>query len=283
MEAVDFNHLYNKINLEDLVLPSPPALMQRVCMMQRKPFSDVEDIVYLLKDYPFVEDRLLQLANSAIFRSSVEISTVKSAIIRLGVSRVLSMIASMSITQYLKSAPNKTLERYFNNMWQQSLQVAAMAYLLAREKTGIDPEKALFAGLVHNIGVMPLLLSLSNSTQLMQNQQMIMDVADVIVPKYYPYAGRVLTQHWQLPDEIVAVCTSHRNFNRSSHACVDLCDVVQMAYAIHHNGDLDEEYDYERLLTIPVTQFFWDSAESAEENLISLHDEFEHVTDILAV
>jgi HD-like signal output (HDOD) protein len=283
MEAVDFNHLSNKINLEDLVLPSPPTLMKRVCMMQRRPYSDVEDIVYLLRDYPFVEDRLLQLANSAIFRSSVEINTVKSAIIRLGVSRVLSMIASMSITQYLKSASNKTLEKYFNHMWQQSLQVSAMAYLLAREKTSIDPEKALFAGLVHNIGVLPLLLSLSNSSQLMQGQQLMMEIADVIVPKYYPYAGRILMQHWQLPDEIIAVSTSHRNFNRASHECVDLCDVVQMAYAINHNGDLDEYYDFERLMTIPVSQFFWDSAESAEENLMSLSDEFEHVSNILAV
>ena len=37
-------------------------------------------------------------------------------------------------------------------LWQHSAYVAALSFVLGRETPGIDPEQALLAGLIHDIG-----------------------------------------------------------------------------------------------------------------------------------
>lgn len=277
------SRMHNNIKLEDLVLPSPPGLLQEICALQNDPHQNAEDVVEILKDYPLTSERLLQLANSAKFRPLLEITTVRAAIMRLGISRVLSLLSGMSISQYLSATHTPGLEKYFKKMWSQSLDVASIAYIIAECKTNVDPEKALLAGMVHNIGVLSILLSLDNTPILQQNPTVMRDVADTIIPKYYPYAGRVLMQSWELPQDIVAIATSHVNNLRPVHDGIDLCDVIQIAYAINKAAGVAPEYEFIEFVYSTPFKKFWNSWQVAVEELHVLATDIQKVRNIIAI
>lgn len=276
--------LRNDINLEDLVLPSPPRLLQAICDLQNDPHQNVNNVVDLLKDYPFIEERLVQLANSVMYRSMLEIRTVKAAILRLGISRVLSLISGMSISQYISATRSSGLEKYFTKMWFQSLDVASIAYVIAQRKTQVDSEKALLAGMVHNIGVLPLLLSLDDTPVFNQNPGIMHDMVDAIIPKYYPYAGRILMQSWSLPQDIILIATNHRNHQSPAHDGIDLCDVIQLAFSLCKTVDYtDPEQIPIDVMTCPPFAKFWENWDSAAEELAIYDEDIKKVRSIISI
>lgn len=276
--------LVNEIKLEDLLLPASPKMLLSICELQNNPHQNVDDVVDLLKDYPYIQKRIVQLANSVMYRSMLEISTLKSAVLRLGISRILSLISGMSISQYLSATRSSALEQYFTKMWKQSLDVASIAYVIAQHKTKVDAEKVLLAGMVHNIGVLPLLLSLDNTPVFNQNPKIMRDMVDAIIPKYYPYAGRILMQSWMLPDEIISVATNHRNYQSPSHDDIDLCDVIQLAFRLSKTSDYtNQEYEPIDVVTCQAFSKFWESWDSAAEELTLFDEDIKKVREIIAI
>ncbi len=276
--------LRNDIKLEDLALPSPPKILQSICDLQNDPHQNVNDVADLLKDYPFMEERLIKLANSVMYRSMLGIKSVKSAILRLGISRVLSLVSGMSISQYLSVTQSPGIEKYFTKMWFQSLDVASIGYVIAQRKTEVDSEKALLAGMVHNIGVLPLLLSLDNTPVFNQNPTIMHDTVDAIISKYYPYAGRILMQSWNLPHDIISIATSHRNNLSPAHDDIDLCDVIQMAFSLSKQPDYtDPQHEPIDVVTCPPFAKFWKNWDSAAEELAIFDEDIKKVRAIIAI
>lgn len=276
--------LVNEIKLEDLLLPAPPKMLQAICELQNDPYQNVDDVVDLLNGYPFIEERLVKLANSVMYRSMLEIRTVKSAVLRLGISRILSLISGMSISQYLSDKHSSGLEKYFTKMWKQSLDVASIAYVIAQHKTKVDAEKVLLAGMVHNIGVLPLLLSLDNTPVFNQNPKIMRDMVNAIVPEYYPYAGRILMQSWHLPDEIISIATTHRNHQRPAHDDIDLCDVIQLAFTLSKTSDYTNlECEPIDVVTCQAFSKFWENWDSAADELTIFDEDIKKVREIIAI
>ena len=56
------------------------------------------------------------------------------------------------------------------DVWEHTLQISALSYILARKCTPLDAERALLAGLVHDVGVLPILAH-AQETELTHNAQ----------------------------------------------------------------------------------------------------------------
>lgn len=276
--------LQSDIKLEDLVLPSPPKILQAICELQNNPHQNVDNVVVLLSESQVIQERLIQLANCVMYRGMLEIKSVKPAILRLGISRVLSLISGMSISQYISITRSPSLEKHFTKMWLQCLDVASIAYVIAQLKTQIDSEKALLAGMVHNIGVLPLLLSLDNTPVFKQNPTIMRDMVDAIIPKYYPYAGRILMQSWNLPEDIISIATNHRNLHPPTHKEIELCDVIQLAFALSKTADYtNPDYEPIEVITCPSFTKFWGNWNSAAEELATFEEHIKLVRNIIAI
>lgn len=83
----------------------------------------------------------------------------------------------------MMKAKTRDLEDYFKQCWQQSNHVAAISYVLAQKRSAIDPEQALLAGMVHNIGALPLVLRLNRIPDLQNNAHVLKMVADIVIPQ----------------------------------------------------------------------------------------------------
>jgi hypothetical protein len=93
------------------------------------------------------------IANSVTYnRSGRAVTTVKAAVQLVGF-RVLNALSAAVIVRQLDSKiTDPVLRAKADQLWKHSAHVAALSQLLAKRVSKVDPETAMFAGIVHEVG-----------------------------------------------------------------------------------------------------------------------------------
>jgi len=257
-----------------LQLPSPPDLLLKVRATIADQESELEDIVDLVKQDPNISGRLIKVANSALLASRFPVTDVKAAIARLGSAKVQSLVTSLVIAQNFLAFKSHGIEKYFDSAWQQSSYVAAINYVLAVKKTELDAEQALLAGIVHNIGVLPLILRLNRIPLFKEQTELLHKVADVVIPRLYPNAGKLILENWNFPDDIVAIALTHSKPTRESTGPVNLNDITLISSELSKLDDFTHtESAPENLVNSATFLKLWANWQEASEELRSLRFE----------
>lgn len=259
--------LTDDIKKQRLEIPSPPTLLIKLRALTSDDRSTAQDISELVKLDPNISGRLIKVANSSLFGSRVHVTSTKAAVTRLGSSKVQNLVISLLIAQNFMSAKIKGLEGHFNNAWQQSNYIAAIAYVLAQKKTTLDPEQALLAGMVHNFGVLPLILRLSSIPELKGKPELLSHVADIVIPKLYPSAGKLILDNWNFSESLSNIALSHNKIERESPGELNLNDLIAISYELHKLDDMtDAETLPEKLVSSSIFKKLWlDWADAASD------------------
>ncbi len=102
---------------------------------------------------PLFSARAVAIANSVAYnRSGNKITNVANAVMRLGFGALRSLAASLIVRQMSEGIKNPAVKRKSAELWEHTASVASLAQVLARRLTRVDPETALFAGIVHEVG-----------------------------------------------------------------------------------------------------------------------------------
>jgi len=221
--------LTGEIKSNKLTLLSPPDLLLEVRSFATNQDSTVEEFANLIKHDPNISGRLIKVANSVLIGSRNPVTTVKAAISRLGSAKVQTLVTSLVIAQNFMSAKMRGLEPYFNQVWHSSSNVAALSYVLANKKTSLEPEQALLAGMVHNIGILPIILRLNQISTLKHEPKLLIQIANRIMPKLYPIAGKLILQNWNFSAEISQTAFSHNKPQLNATAEIELHDIIFIA------------------------------------------------------
>jgi len=141
-----------------LELPRPPRVAMEILELSRKPTARIEDISALLEREPLLAGRVLRLANSALYGASAPVTTLKMALIRMGLNVVRDVVmeAAFQMTVLRAEGFNDTLER----IRKHSTAVAWLSRFVARN-TSIDAENAFLVGLMHDVGLSVGLIGLT--------------------------------------------------------------------------------------------------------------------------
>lgn len=144
-----------------LVPDLSPGASHLLAIMTRHTL-EVDEAVQTLTQHPVIAARLIGLANSAWSAPVNDITSLKDACLRLG----LSVTKSASIAYAVAAPFNAVRCPAFDpvRFWCCSLLCAEAASLLGTEH-GIDPSVAKTAGLLQNLGLLWLADSASSATQ----------------------------------------------------------------------------------------------------------------------
>lgn len=167
--------------------------------------------------------RLLQVANSPLYRGTNAISNLQSAIARLGPPLVRNLVTSLILKQLFQTK-SAALKQRMQTLWEHSTHVAAISHILASKFTRLKPDEAMLAGLIHDIGALPILVKAESFPELTQDMNQLED----IIEKLHASIGRLILEAWKFPPELVAVAAEHEDLNRVSNE-VDYTDIVTVA------------------------------------------------------
>lgn len=181
-------------------LPTPPEVALQVREAVDSEHTNAAELAAIISRDPALSTRLLQVANSPLYRGRVPIENVQMAITRMGLKLVKNLVLSLAMKQIFQ-ATSSDLDAAFRNLWSESVEVAAIARLLCLNIEGLDPELAMLAGLIHNIGALPVLTKLDHELGYDAEPALI----GRLLAELAPGLGSRMLREWDFAEEIAGV------------------------------------------------------------------------------
>ena len=133
-----------------------PTNVNATLKLQRalgEPDCHIEDAARLVQAEPLLAARTVAIANSVAYnRSGNDVTNVRAAVQRVGFRTLGALAASVIVRQLASEILDPALRAKADQLWAHSAHVAALALVIARRVSFVDPETAMFAGIVHEVG-----------------------------------------------------------------------------------------------------------------------------------
>lgn len=216
--------LLEDIQHDRLVLPTLPEVALRVRDAVADENTTAGQIAGIIATDTALSARLIQVANSPLYRGRSTIASLPQAVARLGNNVVRSLVTSLAMRQIFQ-ATSDALDARQRKLWEHSVAVAAISRMLATPFRHLQPDQAMLAGLVHDIGVLPILVRAEDYPELVEDAQTF----DRIVMQFHSRLGKIILESWGFPPEIAQVAAEHEDLQRDPGGAPDYVDVVMVA------------------------------------------------------
>jgi len=226
-----FASLTEDLENDRLVLPILPEVAIEVRKVVEDENATAGQVADIVCTDPALTARLLSVVNSPLYRGTAHISHVQHAVSRLGMTIVKNLVLSLIVKQLFQGKSGATAKR-LHEVWEHSTQVASISFALATQFTTLETDQALLAGLVHDIGKIPLITYAENQPEL-QNDAVLFDR---VVSNLHARLGATLLEKWGLDDDLIAVAGGHESISRISGTKPDYVDLVIVANLQSHVG-----------------------------------------------
>ena len=212
------------IERNDLVLPAMPAWAAKVQRMLDDINISAGQIVTAVSGDPAFVAQLIKTANSALYAGKPKVNNINAAVTRLGYKMLRNLIISISMAR-LSIIGKPALKKYLTEFWDHSREVAATSYILTKSQKHLNPDQAMLAGLIHDIGRLPLLLHIESKNLPIDDAAM-----DTIIRKCSALVGERLLQIWEFPSELVEIPKAHEDIYRETASRIaSYADIVTVA------------------------------------------------------
>lgn len=206
-----------------LTLPSLPDIAVRVGRAVLDEKSNSRRVATVVQTDPVISAKLVRAANSAFFGGGRRVDSLVAAITQLGFQLTHKLVLSFALREIF-SAPSRAAQERMRELWRHSTQVSALCQTIAASDRRFDPQQALLAGLVHDIGGVAVVNHLAHRAP-----QLDSAVADRIVGRLRGSIGGAILRKWRFPEELVVCATEGEQWLRDPGPEPDYCDVVIVA------------------------------------------------------
>ncbi|NOX75047.1 MAG: HDOD domain-containing protein [Gammaproteobacteria bacterium] len=214
------SELIEELEQDKLVLPSLPEVALKVRDTVEDENATTKDVAHVIATDAALSAKLIQVANSPLLRGSKHIDSVNMAVTRMGNTMVRNTVNSLIVQQIFQPTTDIT-DTLFRSFWTHSTEVAAISQALAG-MARLKADQAMFAGLVHDIGALPIIKYAEDIPELLEKP----DVLAEIIRELHTVIGIALLSKWEFPQDIINVAAKHEDLTRDPGGTPDLVDVV---------------------------------------------------------
>jgi HD-like signal output (HDOD) protein len=133
-----------------------PTSVDATLKLQRAltdPGCHVDAAARLVQAEPLLAARTVSIANSVAWnRAGNDVTNVRAAVQRVGFRTLGALAAAVIVRQLDSEITDPALRAKADRLWEHSAHVAALAQVIARRVSHVDPDTAMFAGIVHEVG-----------------------------------------------------------------------------------------------------------------------------------
>ena len=217
------DELIDAIRSNRVVLPTLPEVALKVRDAAEDPRTDSAGIARVIANDAALSARIIRVANSPLLRAASPILDLRMAISRLGMQYTCNLAIGLAMEQMFQ-ATSDTVDRRMREVWAHSTEVAGISAVLAKTYTRLKPDQATLAGLVHQIGALPILRFAEEQRRLLKTPELL----DQLITGLHGEIGQLILETWDFPPELAIVPTQYLQFGRQP-AAVDYADVVMVA------------------------------------------------------
>jgi len=267
---------YFEDNEHEIEIPSLPEVAINLRKAIQKDVS-IDDAVKIIQLDPAISAKLIEVANCPLYLTNVPAKNCKDAVIRIGLNATRNLVTALSLKQIFKSK-SPLIKHHLEDVWKQSLYLSGLSHVLASHSQQQNPENALLAGLVCDIGVIPFLSFAANLPAEYHNDAEIEQAMPIIKGP----VGAVVLKEWEFAEEFVAVAKSSSDWFYSNGDTLTLTDIVILS-RLHALIGKKNNAELPAITAIPAAAKLKNFALSPENTLAILHDAKAKIHEALSI
>ncbi|NEX23123.1 HDOD domain-containing protein [Thiorhodococcus mannitoliphagus] len=137
-------------------LPSLPAVYHRVRETLEDPEGSLESVAAIIETDPALTARLLRVANSALYGLAAKVDNVLRALTIIGATETHHLVLATTLISVFRDLPLGPVS--MRSFWEHSIACGIAARVIARVGGRASPDHAYLAGLLHDLGRLPLFI-----------------------------------------------------------------------------------------------------------------------------
>ncbi len=204
----------DRFNRGKIDLPVLPRVVQDVETVMNKDISKGEDLAKVIEKDAVISVRLISVANSPYYRGLEQITSVRTAISRLGDAETRNLIIAIA-NKSLYQTKNKQFRELMEKLWLHSLACAYGAMYISKKLSLGSSENYFFMGIVHDIGKVVLIKAMSDFFP-PEKKVKLKDVQSAIRDIHAGFGG-ALMRRWKYPEEFKKVVTQTEKEEYTDH------------------------------------------------------------------
>jgi len=219
-----------------LELPAFPDAVLRIQHALQSPDTGVNDIVTIVQSDAALAARILKTANSAaIRRSDKEITDLRTAVARMGLSLVRTTAIAFAMRQLkVKDTYSPAGRVEIEGIWHDSIKIAAVCAVLAKHYTRLSGDQALLAGLLHVLGRLYVVMRAEEHVKAKPFERI--DVREIAAGWHAAICTAIVTS-WGLPEALQHAVEKQDEIDLELEGDVTLTDVLIAAKALASASD----------------------------------------------
>ncbi|MDT8406660.1 MAG: HDOD domain-containing protein [Methylococcales bacterium] len=208
---------------EKIDIPTLPDIALRLRSAMREDIG-IADAVKIIQLDPVIAAKLIKVANCPLYLSKMPAKSCLEAINRIGLRATHTLVQLLTLKQIFKSS-SPTLSQLLNKLWQRSIFISCIAYVLAEHTGKIPPDEALMAGLITDIGVIPLVNFAANlPKEYVDTHELTQAISALKGP-----VGVHILKCWAFSDDMINIPLNAQDWFHYSGPQLSLTDIVVLA------------------------------------------------------
>jgi len=238
-KATEFEFLERltaELSAEELLFPTSLSVTMKIRQALNDANASNDKVARIIGAEPVLSAQILRLANSVAYNGGNGHTTdLRQATVRLGFGMVRNVALAVGMKQMIQTRASAETPVLLNGLWNRSIRVAALSFVMARKLTRLHPDAAMIAGLLHDVGKFYILSRAHSFGEGLFDEAALWEVID----RWHLSIGAAILESWDVDEEIRTAVLDHRDLERTHAGPPDLTDVVLAANILdaHHHVD----------------------------------------------
>jgi HD-like signal output (HDOD) protein len=225
---------YRHMQSDDLELPTIPDVSFKIRRAINDDKSSISSIARVVQIDPSITARLIQIANSPLYMGRKKIESCPEAMTRLGLKAAQDIITAFALKSVF-NAKSSFIRQKMAELWTHSSYVASISAVFAHKIPGFDPDRAMLAGLIHDIGIVPILTYADNHPDIIANPKDLVET----VKQLRADIGVQIIRRWDFPEDFEDVVINAENWFRNDNSPSNYADIVMISQLHSFIGKVD--------------------------------------------
>ncbi|MGZ5011083.1 MAG: HDOD domain-containing protein [Methylobacter sp.] len=225
---------YRNMQTNNLVLPTIPDACFKIRRAMNVENSSISSIARIVQIDPSITARLIQISNSPLYMGRKKIESCPEAMTRLGLKAAQDIITAFALKSVF-SAKSPVIRKKMAELWAHSSYIASISAVFAHKIPGFDPDRAMLAGLVHDIGIVPILTYADNHPDIIANPKDLVET----VKELRAAIGVQIIRQWDFPSDFEDVVINAENWFRNNNNPSSYADIVMISQIYSFIGKVD--------------------------------------------
>lgn len=225
---------YQHMQSDDLILPTIPDVSFKIRRAVSDERSNISSIARIVQIDPSITARLVQIANSSIYSGRKKIESCPEALTRLGLKAAQDIITAFALKSVF-NAKSPVIRKKMAELWAHSSYIASISAVFAHKIPGFDPDRAMLAGLIHDIGIVPILTYADNHPDIIAHPKDLVEA----VRELRADIGVQIIRRWDFPEDFEDVVINAENWFRKDNSPTNYADIVMISQLHSFIGKVD--------------------------------------------